>query len=64
MTNGLVQHLTVEESTSIQWVNYAKIKSNAAYTLWHHFGRCCENPFLHVHFIVELTIPEINVLPK
>ena len=26
MTNGLVQHITVEESTSIQWVNVSLIE--------------------------------------
>ena len=28
MTNGLVQHITVEESSSIQWVNEKSPKRN------------------------------------
>ena len=38
MTNGLIQHITVEESTSIQWINSGIISFKQLALIWIHLG--------------------------
>ena len=54
MTNGLIQHITVEESTSIQWVRRkAKLKLQACI-----LGKCTHLPEDQFQNCLELGLTE------